>query len=84
MACCTLFVSMEGSRWWGITFLGEVGMEREGKGTEGNLFRGLAAFCTPFFASGELRWWERIFQGAVDFLVMYNLVRVGIEELFSG
>ena len=59
-------------------------MEREGKDTGGKLFRGLAAFRTPFFASGGLRWWERIFQGAVDFLEMNNLVRVGIEELFSG
>ena len=59
-------------------------MEREGKGTGGNLFRGLAAFCTPFFASGGLRWWERIFQGAVGILEMNNWVRGSIDDLFLG
>ena len=56
MACCTLFASREESRWWGIIGLGEVGIEREGKDTGGELFRGLAAFRAPFFESGGLRW----------------------------
>ena len=35
VACYTLFLSKERSRWWGITFLGNVGMGREREGTGG-------------------------------------------------
>ena len=67
MACCTLSVSRGGLRWWGITILGNVGMEREGKGPGGKGFQGLAVFCTPFLSGEGSRWWERRFQGVVGF-----------------
>ena len=84
VACYTLFLSKERSRWWGITFLGKLGMGREGEGTGGKIFLGLAAFGTPLFASGRLFWWGKICQGAGGIMWMYDRVRVRVEEVFSG